>query len=68
MSQVFRVSEDRISDEAKMIDVPGWDSLSHMNLILEIERGYGIELSGDDIAVMQSIPEILEILNRFHAS
>jgi len=66
MNVVFRIPEDRISDEAKMSDIPGWDSLSHMNLIVEIEREYEIQLSGDDIAEMQSIPKIVEILNRFH--
>ena len=68
MSMVFRVSEDKISDMAKMSDVSGWDSLSHMNLIVEIEREYGIQLSGDDIAEMQSISKIMEILNRYQAS
>ena len=65
MASVFRVHEDTISDEARMSDVPGWDSLSHMNLILEIEREYGIQLSGNDIAEMQSIPKIAEILSHY---
>ena len=65
MSTVFRVPGDKISNQAEMKDVLGWDSLSHMNFILEIEREYGIELSGDDIAEMQSIPTIVEILNRY---
>ncbi len=68
MNTVFRIPEDRISDDAKMSDVPGWDSLSHMNLILEIEREYGIQLLGDDIAEMQSVPKIVEILNRYQLS
>jgi acyl carrier protein len=65
MVSVFRLHKDIISDDAKMSDVPGWDSLSHMNLILEIEREYGVQLSGDDIAEMQSIPKIVEILSRY---
>jgi acyl carrier protein len=67
MSGVFRVPEYMISDEANMIDLPGWDSLSHMNLIIEIEHQFEIQLSGDDIAEMQSIPKIVEILNRYQA-
>ena len=65
MVSVFRVHKDTLSDDAKMSDVPGWDSLSHMNLILEIEREYEVQLSGDDIAEMQSIPKITEILSRY---
>lgn len=68
MSVVFRIPENSISDEAKMSDIPAWDSLSHMNLIVDIEREYGIQLSGDDIAEMQSIVKIMEILNRYQAS
>jgi acyl carrier protein len=64
MSVVFRVPEERILDDLAMTDLPSWDSLSHMNLILEIERQYDVQLSGDEIADMQSVPRILEILSR----
>lgn len=64
MTETFRVPEEKISDEASMKDVSGWDSLSHMNFILEIEREYGVQLSGDDIAEMQSVPEVVKILNQ----
>ena len=68
MSVVFRMPENEIPDQATMNDLPSWDSLSHMNLIIEIEREYGIQLTGDDIADMQSIPELLEILSGYGVS
>ena len=68
MSVVFRIPENSISDESFMSDVAAWDSLSHMNLIVDIERESGVQLSGDDIAEMQSIVKIMEILNRYQVS
>ena len=64
MSQTLRISENNIHNEAKMSDIPEWDSLSHMNLIIDIEKEYGIQLSGEDIADMQSIPKIIDAITR----
>lgn len=64
MTETFRVPEEKISDNASMKDVSGWDSLSHMTFILELEQKYGVQLSGDDIAEMQGVPDIVKILNQ----
>ena len=68
MESVFRLSEGTIKVDSTMADTPGWDSLTHINLILEIEREFDIQLSGDDIAEMQSISKIVEILEQYHTS
>ena len=67
MESVFRVSEGTIADNSTMADIPGWDSLTHLNLILEIEREFEVQLSGDDIAEMQSVATIAEILLRHNS-
>lgn len=68
MSKALRVPADKISDVATMKDVPGWDSLTHMDLILAIEQAFGVQLSGDDIADMQSVPMIVQILQKHNAA
>ena len=64
MSKVFRVPVEDIFDTATMDDIVGWDSLTHIELIIVIENEYGIQLSGDDIADMQSVREIQRILKK----
>lgn len=60
--KVFGVSEENISDDASMNDIPGWDSLTHMDLITAIEEDFCFELDGDEIAEMTSIGNIRKVL------
>ena len=63
ISEVLNIPSIDISDELKIIDVEEWDSMTHMILISRIEEEYNIELTGDEIAEMQNIGKIKEILS-----
>ena len=34
---------------AAVADVPGWDSLTHIKLVMELEREFGITIAPDEI-------------------
>ena len=61
---VFDAEEDQFDDHLKLTDLEGWDSMAHMFFITKLESEYGIELSGDEIADMQTIGDIKEVLKR----
>ena len=52
-------SPDSLSDDSAMYRDFGWDSFGHLNVILTLEREYGIEV--DDAAV-ESYSTMREIL------
>jgi acyl carrier protein len=58
----FNVKESEYSDETKLMNFGEWDSMTHMFFITKLEEAYGIELSGDEIANMQSIADIKAII------
>tara|TARA_Y100001968_G_C19014068_1_gene551978 strand:+ start:175 stop:408 length:234 start_codon:yes stop_codon:yes gene_type:complete len=60
--ELFKISQERIYDDATMNDIPGWDSLTHMDLIAAIEEEFAIELDGDEIAEMTSIENVRKII------
>lgn len=62
LARLFRVAPESLSDASGIGDLDGWDSLSHMNLIADLEARYKIELTGDEIAEMQTIAAIKTIL------
>ena len=62
LATLFRVKPEAITDASGIGELDGWDSLSHMNLIADLESRYGIELTGDEIAEMQSVGAIKKIL------
>ena len=58
----FRISIEDSKKNLRMIDLIDWDSLTHMNLIVLIEKEFNIELTGDEIAEMVSFYRIREII------
>lgn len=63
MAQAFRIPEKSVFEKSAMQNTPGWDSLSHMNLIFNIENRFKIRLTADEIAKMQSLQKIEKIIN-----
>jgi acyl carrier protein len=62
ISEVLSISEDQIVPELKLVDIEDWDSMNHMILITEIEDKMGIDFTGDEIADMNTIKDLLEIV------
>jgi acyl carrier protein len=63
LADLFKLDIKDINDETNMKNVRAWDSLKHMLLVNNIEKGFEIErLSMDQIIRMVSIKDIKEIL------
>jgi acyl carrier protein len=61
----FGLSINEVTQNLTMKDVSNWDSISHMNLIVNIEEIFKIELTGDDIADMTSFDQIRSVVERY---
>ncbi|MFA7241935.1 MAG: acyl carrier protein [Sulfuricellaceae bacterium] len=56
-SEVFMLPESSVVDTLALSDIPTWDSLAHMMLIVRLEETYQIQLTGDEIADMKSVSD-----------
>lgn len=54
-SEVFILPETSVVDSLALSDIPTWDSLAHMMLIVRLEETYQIQFTGDEIADMKSV-------------
>ena len=45
-------------------DVEGWDSLSHINLVLAIEDEFGISLTTRDVRSMKNVGDLIQLVAR----
>jgi acyl carrier protein len=61
----FEISKSEVLENLTMDDISSWDSLTHMGLIVSIEKEFSIELSGDDIADMTSCDAIRTIVAKY---
>jgi acyl carrier protein len=62
--RVFELDQIVLKDEMTAKDVPGWDSLAHINLIMDIEEEFGLRFTVDDIADLKDVGEMIQMLDR----
>jgi acyl carrier protein len=43
-------------------DVPAWDSLSHINMIIAVEKAFGIKFTIKDVRVLKDVGELIELI------
>ncbi len=58
IAETFALPEASVADGLALSDIPTWDSLAHMMLIVRLEQDYAIEFSGDEIADLRSVGDI----------
>jgi acyl carrier protein len=68
LTEVFR---DVFDDDALVVeptmtaaDVDGWDSLTHVRLMLNVERAFGIRLTASDIGKLKSVGDLMALIER----
>ena len=54
------LGDDAISlrDDMTSADVPGWDSVAHVNLMFTIEQTFGVQFKGNELAEFANIGEL----------
>ena len=62
LTQVFGLRADQITPELTKEGVSSWDSLKQMDLVMSVEREFGISLEINDIVRMDSVANIVAVL------
>lgn len=53
-----------VSDGMTAADVPAWDSLSNINMIIAVEKAFGVKFSIKDVRNLKNVGELLELIKR----
>lgn len=62
LSEVFALPESEISDELTLREIPLWDSMVHMILIVRLEDAWNIQLTGDEIADIKTVGDVRRLI------
>jgi acyl carrier protein len=66
LEEVFRLVFDDdtliLTDQTMADDIPGWDSLAHINLMFSIEDAFGVRFAGNELAEFANIGELKRFL------
>jgi acyl carrier protein len=53
-----------VSEGMTAADVPTWDSLSNINMIIAVEKAFGVKFSIKDVRNLKNVGELLELIKR----
>ncbi len=59
---VFDNDELELTEESSAADVEEWDSLTHLNLMSDIEEEFGITFKLEEITAAKNIGELVSII------
>ncbi|MCZ4313801.1 acyl carrier protein [Comamonadaceae bacterium G21597-S1] len=62
MATTLNVAPQKITDSTTDEDLPSWDSLGHVNLMLALEQTFGVYLDVEDFPTLNSVQAIMAYL------
>jgi acyl carrier protein len=64
MARVFKTDAANITEDLDQKNVRFWDSLRHLNLIVELEEHYGVSFEPEEIAEMITFKKVIFYINQ----
>ncbi|WP_294109687.1 acyl carrier protein [Sphingomonas sp.] len=64
MSDVFDLDELHITRETTAEDIEEWDSLSHIRLVVAVERAFGVKFSNSEIEGLANVGELVDVIKQ----
>lgn len=62
IAAVLRVSPSTLTDGSSPDDVPGWDSMKHLQVLLAVEDEFGVQFPADAADTLQTVGAIVSAL------
>ncbi len=59
---VFDEDEINLTPELTAKDVDGWDSLTHIRLILTVEKGFKMKFSTSEIGRLENVGDLVQLI------
>ena len=61
--QLFDDDELIVTRETGAADVEGWDSLTHVTLVLTIEKAFAIRFKSSQVASLKNVGELADLID-----
>jgi acyl carrier protein len=60
--EALHITEAQATPDLAFGDLPQWDSMGHMEVMMLLEQRYNVEINADTIATLTSVPAICAYL------
>jgi len=64
LARTLEVPLESVPADAAQESLERWDSLGHLNVVMELEAAFGVSFSTDEAVGMRSVAGIVEVLKR----
>ena len=68
LAELFRQVLDEpgieLTEDTRFADLPGWDSLAHVNTMFTLEEAYGVTFVGDEFGQLHTVRLLKDSLRR----
>lgn len=61
--QQLNLDDFDLQDETIAPQVPGWDSLNHINIILAVEQKFGIKFKSRELLQLKCVGDLQNLVN-----
>jgi len=61
---VFDEDEIEVTPNLSAKDVAGWDSLTHVRLMLTVERAFNTKFSAQEIGSLENVGELIALIRK----
>ncbi len=58
----LRLEDWDFKETTKAFEVPGWDSLNHVNVVLAVERHYGVRFKGVEVLKLANVGDLQRLV------
>jgi acyl carrier protein len=62
LGDALQIPGELVTPDLAFGDLPQWDSMGHMEVMMLLEERFGVEISADTIATLTSLPAICAYL------
>jgi acyl carrier protein len=61
---LFNSNQINIKREQTADDIDGWDSITHLDLIVAVEEAFTIEINGFDVMGLRNVGDLIDLIER----
>lgn len=61
--EALKLDDWEFTDETIAAQVPGWDSLSHVNVILTVEKKFGVHFKNLEVLKLKNVGDLQRLLD-----
>ena len=62
-TDVFGDDDLRLTPQLTADDVDEWDSLTHIRLVISVEKAFGVKFSASEIGALKNVGEFVQLIN-----